>query len=53
MTLLYTRELVKQAAEVLGQPDLVKDYYEGRPGAYTMVDAVLRDAEYTQPEEEV
>lgn len=46
MTLLYTRGLVQQAADAMGNQRLADGYFEGNPDAFKMVDAMLKDAHY-------
>lgn len=46
MSLLYTRNLVQQAADSLGNQHLVAKYFNEDPKAFEQVDAVLKDASY-------
>lgn len=46
MTILYTRAVVQQAAEAIGNKRIPARYFNEDPQAFELVDAMLKDAEY-------
>ena len=46
MTILYTRACVAQAADALGDSMIAVKYFNEDPKAFTLVDTVLKDANY-------
>jgi len=46
MTVLYTINLVCQAAEEIGDENLVKKYFAGDQESFDKINAILKDACY-------